>query len=103
MDSCKYQRVKVNIAFNKALDYTSKMYVEDKTLNICSEFYLFFVFMGSPKGRKGCHRRAWNMPFVRLTIDGQGRVLWFLAFHWMQESFCWMLEQTEPSEVSHVW
>ena len=92
-----FQCVKVNIAKHKTLEDTLKMYVEDKTLNICSEFCLFFVFMGSPKGRKGCHRRAWNMPFVRLTIDGQVIRSGIFLPHWKQASFAWLLELAELS------
>ena len=39
MDSSKFQCVKVNIAFHKTLDNTSKMDAEGESLNICSDFY----------------------------------------------------------------
>ena len=70
VDSCKFRSVKVNIAFHKTLEDASKVDTEGESLNKCSEFCLFFVFMGSPKGRKGCHHRAWSRPFARLMIDG---------------------------------
>ena len=61
MDSGKYQSVKVSIAFLRSLDYTPKVVADDKSLNICSDFYhrqqVFLIFYFAVK-RHGTHHCA---------------------------------------------